>query len=127
MAGSRAGRAHDHRGDLTAATVISRGNKSAEPRSVSISSVRDGKIAVKRLYEFTGVITMLFNDWRAEAARIAAGMYDVEFDRVSKPYLWSLYTGGIPAKSLRDSGGCGVGLSAIPREEIVGSGRVALS
>ena len=30
-------------------------------------------------------------------------------------------------KSLRDSGGCGVGLSAIPREEIVGSGRGALS
>ena len=28
---------------------------------------------------------------------------------------------------LRDSGGCGVGLSAIPREEIVGSGRGALS
>jgi hypothetical protein len=33
---------------------------------------------------------MLFNDWRAEAARIAVGMYGVELDRVSKTYLWRL-------------------------------------
>ena len=34
---------------------------------------------------------MLFNDWRAEAARIAAGMYGVELDRVPKAYLWRLF------------------------------------
>ena len=32
-----------------------------------------------------------FNDWRAEAARIAAGMYGVEIDRVPKQYLWRLW------------------------------------
>jgi hypothetical protein len=39
---------------------------------------------------------MRFDQWRAEAARIAAGMYGIEIDRVAKPYLWGLYTGGIP-------------------------------
>jgi hypothetical protein len=34
---------------------------------------------------------MLFNDWRAEAARIAAGMYDIDLDRVPKEYLWRLW------------------------------------
>jgi hypothetical protein len=33
---------------------------------------------------------MLFNDWRAETARIAAGMYGVDLDRVPKEYLASL-------------------------------------
>jgi hypothetical protein len=32
-----------------------------------------------------------FNDWRAEAARIAAGMYDIDLDRVPKEYLWRLF------------------------------------
>ena len=34
---------------------------------------------------------MLFNNWRAEAARIAAGMYDIDLDRVPKAYLWRLF------------------------------------
>jgi hypothetical protein len=34
---------------------------------------------------------MLLNNWRAEAARIAAGMYDIDLDRVSKAYLWRLF------------------------------------
>ena len=34
---------------------------------------------------------MLFNNWRAEAARIAAGMYDIDLDRVPKEYLWRLF------------------------------------
>ena len=38
---------------------------------------------------------MLFNNWRAEAARIAAGMYGVELDRVSKAYLWRLRRGDV--------------------------------
>ena len=38
---------------------------------------------------------MLFNDWRAEAARIAAGMYGIELDRVSKEYLWRLWRGDV--------------------------------
>ena len=33
----------------------------------------------------------LFNNWRAEAARIAAGMYDIDLDRVPKEYLWRLF------------------------------------
>ena len=36
-----------------------------------------------------------FNDWRAEAARIAAGMYGVEIDRVPKQYLWRLWRGDV--------------------------------
>ena len=39
---------------------------------------------------------MRFEEWKAEAARIASGMYGVELVRVPKPYLWSLYAGGIP-------------------------------
>ena len=50
----------------------------------------------KRLYESPGVSTMRFEEWKAEAARIASGMYGVELVRVPKPYLWSLYAGGIP-------------------------------
>jgi hypothetical protein len=38
---------------------------------------------------------MPFNDWRAETARIAAGMYRVELDRVSKAYLWRLWRGDV--------------------------------
>jgi hypothetical protein len=38
---------------------------------------------------------MLFNDWRAEAARIASGMYDIDLDRVSKAYLWRLWRGDV--------------------------------
>jgi len=34
---------------------------------------------------------MLFNNWRAEAARIAAGMYDIDVGRVPKEYLWRLF------------------------------------
>ena len=34
---------------------------------------------------------MLLNNWRAEAARIAAGMYGVELDRIPKEYLWRLW------------------------------------
>jgi hypothetical protein len=34
---------------------------------------------------------MLFDQWRAEAARIATGMYGIELDRVSKEYLWRLW------------------------------------
>ena len=34
---------------------------------------------------------MLFDQWRVEAARIAAGMYGIELDRVSKEYLWHLW------------------------------------
>jgi hypothetical protein len=34
---------------------------------------------------------MPFNNWRAEAARIAAGMYGVELDRIPKEYLWRLW------------------------------------
>ena len=34
---------------------------------------------------------MLFDQWRAAAARIAAGMYGVELDRVPKEYLWGLF------------------------------------
>ena len=34
---------------------------------------------------------MLLNNWRAEAARIAAGMYDIDLDRVPKAYLWRLF------------------------------------
>jgi hypothetical protein len=34
---------------------------------------------------------MLFNNWRAEAARIAAGMYGIDLDRVPKAYLWRLF------------------------------------
>ena len=34
---------------------------------------------------------MLFDNWRAEAARIATGMYGVDLDRVSKEYLWRLW------------------------------------
>ena len=34
---------------------------------------------------------MLFNDWRAEAARIAVGMYDIDLDRAPKEYLWRLW------------------------------------
>jgi hypothetical protein len=40
---------------------------------------------------FRSVIAMLFNDWRAEAARIATGMYDIDLDRVPKEYLWRLF------------------------------------
>jgi hypothetical protein len=40
---------------------------------------------------------MRFDQWKAETARIAAGMYGIDLDRVPKPYLWSLYTGGIPS------------------------------
>ena len=38
---------------------------------------------------------MLFNQWRAAAARIAAGMYGVELDRVPKEYLWRLWRGDV--------------------------------
>jgi hypothetical protein len=38
---------------------------------------------------------MLFNNWRAEAARIAAGMYGVELDRIPKEYLWRLWRGDV--------------------------------
>jgi hypothetical protein len=38
---------------------------------------------------------MLFDQWRAEAARIAAGMYGVELDRVPKEYLWRLWRGDV--------------------------------
>jgi hypothetical protein len=38
---------------------------------------------------------MLFNNWRAEAARIAAGMYDIDLDRVPKEYLWRLWRGDV--------------------------------
>ena len=40
---------------------------------------------------------MLFDNWRAEAARIAAGMYDIELDRVPKAYLWRLWRGDVSA------------------------------
>jgi hypothetical protein len=32
---------------------------------------------------------MRFDEWRAEAARIAGG-YSIDLDRVPKPYLWRL-------------------------------------
>lgn len=38
---------------------------------------------------------MLFDQWRAAAARIAAGMYGVELDRVPKEYLWRLWRGDV--------------------------------
>jgi hypothetical protein len=38
---------------------------------------------------------MRFDQWRAEAARIATGMYNIDLDRVSKEYLWSLYAGDV--------------------------------
>ena len=34
---------------------------------------------------------MLLDNWRAEAARTAAGMYDIDLDRVPKAYLWRLF------------------------------------
>jgi hypothetical protein len=38
---------------------------------------------------------MLFDNWRAEAARVAAGMYGIDLDRVSKAYLWRLWRGDV--------------------------------
>jgi hypothetical protein len=38
---------------------------------------------------------MLFNNWRAEAARIAVGMYNIDLDRVPKEYLWRLWRGDV--------------------------------
>ena len=38
---------------------------------------------------------MLLNNWRAEAARIAAGMYDIDLDRVPTEYLWRLWRGDV--------------------------------
>jgi hypothetical protein len=38
---------------------------------------------------------MLFTNWRAEAARIAAGMYGVDLDRIPKEYLWRLWRGDV--------------------------------
>jgi hypothetical protein len=32
-----------------------------------------------------------FNKLRAEAARIAAGLYNIDLDRIPKPYLWRLW------------------------------------
>jgi hypothetical protein len=38
---------------------------------------------------------MLFDQWRAEAARIAAGRYNIDLDRVPKEYLWRLWRGDV--------------------------------
>jgi hypothetical protein len=40
---------------------------------------------------------MPFNNWRAEAARIADGLYGIDLDRVPKPYLWHLFVDHIPS------------------------------
>jgi hypothetical protein len=34
---------------------------------------------------------MLFDQWKAEAARIATGRYNIDLDRVPKEYLWRLF------------------------------------
>jgi hypothetical protein len=38
---------------------------------------------------------MGFEVWKAEAAQIAAGMYDIDLNRVPKEYLWGLFGNGI--------------------------------